>query len=107
MLVLVARRCAVEDPQITTKLQPWQIPSGLSVEDASMQLGEVLKSYPPGGRGGWPEIIAAGQQNVDGGGFQILKSGQDGYFYAQFESLKSLDVTISDIDLMANWALQA
>lgn len=65
-----------EDPQITTLLQPWRVPEGLSVTDASAQLEEVLRAYPPG------------QQNVDGGGFQIVKSGPDGYCYAQFESLK-------------------
>ena len=44
-----------------------------------------------------PAIFAAqcdvGQQNVDGGGFQIVKSGPDGYCYAQFESLKNLGLT--------------
>ncbi|CAJ1398241.1 unnamed protein product [Effrenium voratum] len=65
-----------EDPQITTLLQPWKIPAGSSVADASAQLEAVLRNYPPG------------QQNVDGGGFQILKAGPDGYVYAQFESLK-------------------
>ena len=31
-----------------------------------------------------------GQQKVDGGGFQVVKAGSDGYLYAQFESLKTL-----------------
>ncbi|CAE7219706.1 kif19 [Symbiodinium pilosum] len=65
-----------EDPQITTLLQPWKIPDGASVADASAQLEEIVKTYPPG------------QQKVDGGGFQIVKAGSDGYLYAQFESLK-------------------
>ena len=35
------------------------------------------------------EFRWVGQQNVDGGGFQIVKAG-DGYLYGQFESLKYL-----------------
>jgi len=65
-----------EDPQITTFMQPWIPPAGLSQTEAAAQLEGVIRAYPPG------------QQNVDGGGFRIVKAGKDGYIYAQFESLK-------------------
>jgi len=64
-----------EDPQITTLLQPWKIPAQSAPSDAFAELEAVVRAYPPG------------QQNVDGGGFQIVKAG-DGYLYGQFESLK-------------------
>eukprot|EP00435_Cladocopium_sp_Y103_P031209 s378_g7.t2 len=64
-----------EDPQITTLLQPWKIPAKSTPTDAFADLEAVVRSYPPG------------QQNVDGGGFQVVKAA-DGYLYGQFESLK-------------------
>ncbi|CAE7193149.1 kif19 [Symbiodinium necroappetens] len=77
-----------EDPQITTLLQPWKIPDGASVADASAQLEETVRAYPPG------------QQKVDGGGFQVVKAGSDGYLYAQFESLKK--GKIDDVEFAIN-----
>ena len=40
-----------------------------------------------------------GQQNVDGGGFQVVKAA-DGYLYGQFESLKHLDALVAWFDLV-------
>ncbi|CAE7350184.1 kif19 [Symbiodinium sp. CCMP2592] len=77
-----------EDPQITTLLQPWKIPDGASVADASAQLEATVRAYPPG------------QQKVDGGGFQVVKAGSDGYLYAQFESLKK--GKIDDVEFAIN-----
>lgn len=56
----------------------WQWPADLSLKDAFTQLDDAIKNYKPG------------QGNIDGGGFQIVKSDLDkGYIYTQFESLKN------------------
>ncbi|CAJ1395130.1 unnamed protein product [Effrenium voratum] len=55
-------------------LKPWSFPG--PPEKALADLEQVLKAYPPG------------QQDIDGGGFQIQKLEPKGYIYVQFESLK-------------------
>mmetsp|Transcript_66056 Transcript_66056/g.123209 ORF Transcript_66056/g.123209 Transcript_66056/m.123209 type:complete len:282 (+) Transcript_66056:32-877(+) len=65
----------VEDPFISSLIPRWQIPPSKSIRDAMAQLEELVRTYPPG------------QNNVDGGGFQVM-SVTDNYLYAQFESLK-------------------
>ena len=56
----------------------WQWPADLNLKDAFVQLDDAIKNYKPG------------QGNIDGGGFQIVKSDLDkGYIYTQFESLKN------------------
>jgi len=57
----------------------WPTTDGIdSVEAAFVQLEQVLKEYKPG------------QNNIDGGGFQIVKSDpKAGYLYVQFQALKN------------------
>jgi len=56
----------------------WRWPDGLSKKDAFMQLEKTIRAYEPG------------QKNIDGGGFNVVKVDLDnGYIYAQFESLKN------------------
>ncbi|CAE7703335.1 unnamed protein product [Symbiodinium pilosum] len=57
-------------------LKPWLYSSG-GVSGAVSDLEKVVKAYPPG------------QQEIDGGGFEIKKvDPEKGYIYVQFESLK-------------------
>ncbi len=56
----------------------WVYPKDKSLKDAFMMLEQTINKYKPG------------QGNIDGGGFQIVKSDLDkGYIYVQFESLKN------------------
>ena len=63
-----------------------------------MQLQETISAYQPG------------QSNVDGGGFQIVKSDpKQGYMYAQFEALKGGyidDVEFAYIDGLGDHVVQ-
>lgn len=73
-----------EDPEhsIPAWIWPEQISgvegSTTTMEQAFIQLAEVVSSYEPG------------QSNIDGGGFKIITNEpKKGYLYVQFESLKN------------------
>ncbi|CAE7377118.1 unnamed protein product [Symbiodinium pilosum] len=70
------------EKKIQTKLEPWKIPAGMSPQDATEQLRQLMESYPPGHDG------------VDAGGFRVLQA-QPKYLYAQFASFIGL---ISDVE---------
>lgn len=75
-----------DDPE--HNIPAWVWPKDLDKVQAFKELEDAIKSYKPG------------QGNIDGGGFQIVKS-EPGYIYAQFESLKNGyidDLEISYID---------
>jgi len=82
-----------QDTMITTYIKPWQLPSGLSTKDGITQLQELIRSYPPG------------QNGVDGGGFQLVKTTDD-YLYAQFESLKKGRVDDVEFAIGSNGLVQ-
>mmetsp|Transcript_24070 Transcript_24070/g.56154 ORF Transcript_24070/g.56154 Transcript_24070/m.56154 type:complete len:161 (-) Transcript_24070:1825-2307(-) len=65
---------AEDDPEHS--IPAWSWPQGYNKEKAFKELEEVILAYQPG------------QNNVDGGGFQIQES-KVGYIYVQFESLKN------------------
>ncbi|CAE7030721.1 unnamed protein product [Symbiodinium microadriaticum] len=70
------------EKKIQTKLEPWKIPAGMSPEEATKQLTELIESYPPGHDG------------VDAGGFRLLQTLPT-YLYGQFASFIGL---ISDVE---------
>lgn len=56
----------------------WVFPNDMTLKDAFGMLEQTINKYKPG------------QGNIDGGGFQIVKSDlEKGYIYVQFESLKN------------------
>ena len=63
-----------DDPE--HNIPAWTWPKSLDKTQAFQELEDAVKAYKPG------------QGNIDGGGFQIVKS-EPGYLYAQFESLKN------------------
>lgn len=72
--------CSTEDPDDDPDhyIPAWVWPKDLDSSQAFQQLEDVIKSYEPG------------QDGIDGGGFQIVKSDtKTGYLYAQFEALKN------------------
>jgi uncharacterized protein (DUF1499 family) len=72
--------CSTDDPEDDPDhyIPAWIWPKELDNVQAFQQLEEVIKAYEPG------------QDNVDGGGFQIVKSdAKSGYIYTQFEALKN------------------
>lgn len=71
----VAPNCFSSTSSDEHYLKPWSYPSGGKAR-AMADLEKVIKLYPPG------------QQDVDGGGFQIQNLDEKGYVYVQFESLK-------------------
>ncbi|CAL1157285.1 unnamed protein product [Cladocopium goreaui] len=71
----VAPNCFSSTSSDEHYLKPWSYPSGGKAQ-AMADLEKVIKLYPPG------------QQDVDGGGFQIQNLDEKGYVYVQFESLK-------------------
>lgn len=75
-----------DDPE--HNIPAWIWPEGTDRVSAFEQLQDAIKAYRPG------------QGNIDGGGFQIVKSAP-GYIYVQFESLKNGyidDVEFASID---------
>lgn len=82
-----------DDEALTTLIKPWQIPSGMSPEDALAKLEQVIRNYPPG------------QQNVDGGGFSIV-TAKNKYLYAQFESMKKGKVDDVEFAIGADGSVQ-
>ena len=67
-----------DDPEHNVPAWIWPERYGNDGERAFQQLEEVINAYQPG------------QNGIDGGGFQIMKSdAKGGYIYAQFESLKN------------------
>lgn len=73
-------------------LTRWQIPAGLTPQNATVQLKEIISSYP------------VGQGDIDKGGFRFILV-QPTYIYVQFASVKS---RISDVELavMENGSVQ-
>ena len=72
----VAPNCFSSTASDEHYLKPWTYPTG-GKQRAMADLEKVIKLYPPG------------QQDVDGGGFQIQNlDAEKGYIYVQFESLK-------------------
>ena len=72
--------CSTDDPDDDPdhNIPAWIWPKELDKVQAFQQLGDVIRAYEPG------------QNNVDGGGFQIVKSDPtSGYIYVQFEALKN------------------
>jgi uncharacterized protein (DUF1499 family) len=72
--------CSTDDPEDDPDhyIPAWIWPKELDKVHAFQQLEEVIKAYEPG------------QDNVDGGGFQIVKSDtKSWYIYTQFEALKN------------------
>lgn len=72
--------CSTEDQEDDPDhyIPAWIWPKDIDKAQAFEQLEEVIKAYEPG------------QDGVDGGGFQIVKSdAQKGYIYTQFEALKN------------------
>jgi len=68
----------IDDPDHNIPAWKWPSSFGDNKEMAFLQLEEAVKAYKPG------------QNNIDGGGFQIVSSNPEkGYLYAQFESLKN------------------
>jgi len=63
-----------DDPE--HNIPAWTWPKNLDKAQAFQEIENTVKAYKPG------------QGNIDGGGFQIVKS-EPGYLYAQFESLKN------------------
>ncbi len=76
----------------------WTWPENLTKKEAFGELEDALKNYKPG------------QDNIDGGGFKIIKVDSDkGYIYAQFEALKNGyidDVEFAYIDGLGDNAVQ-
>ncbi|CAB9503082.1 Protein of unknown function (DUF1499) [Seminavis robusta] len=70
--------CSTDDPEDEPDhyIPAWIWPESLDQEKAFQQLEQVIQAYQPG------------QDNVDGGGFQIVTS-KNGYIYTQFEALKN------------------
>ena len=59
-------------------LPPFKWPKEIAKEEAFQQLYETIQAYEPG------------QNNIDGGGFDIVKyDPKAGYIYVQFESVKN------------------
>lgn len=72
--------CSTEDLEEDPDhyIPAWIWPENLDKRQAFQELEEVIKGYEPG------------QDNVDGGGFQIVKSNPESfYIYTQFEALKN------------------
>lgn len=67
-----------DDPEHNIPSWIWPVEFGSDTEKVFSQLEEVVNEYKPG------------QSNIDGGGFQVIKSDpKGGYLYVQFESLKA------------------
>ena len=65
-----------DDPE--HNIPAWKYPTSMDKESAFVALEQTVQNYKPG------------QSNIDGGGFQIVKSDpKKGYLYAQFEALKN------------------
>mmetsp|Transcript_18422 Transcript_18422/g.22555 ORF Transcript_18422/g.22555 Transcript_18422/m.22555 type:complete len:268 (-) Transcript_18422:149-952(-) len=65
-----------DDPE--HNIPAWSFPNTMEKENAFIQLEKVISAYKPG------------QDNIDGGGFQIVTSDpKKGYMYVKFESLKN------------------
>lgn len=66
-----------DDPQHS--IPPWKWPKSIPDKSSAFQeLKTVIDTYKPG------------QSNIDGGGFQVVTfEPENGYLYAQFESLKN------------------
>jgi len=72
--------CSTENPEDDPDhfIPAWVWPKDMDKAQAFQQLEQVIQGYEPG------------QDGVDGGGFQIVKSDSKmGYLYAQFEALKN------------------
>jgi uncharacterized protein (DUF1499 family) len=85
-----------DDPE--HNIPAWKYPESLDKEGAFLALEKTVKAYTPG------------QGNIDGGGFQIVKSDpKKGYFYAQFEALKNGyidDLEFASIDGLGDRMIQ-
>ena len=92
--------CSTDDIQDDPdhNIPSWTFPDSTDKKNAFVTLEQTIKAYKPG------------QGNIDGGGFQIVKSDPEkGYMYVQFESLKNGyidDVEFAFVDGLGERAIQ-